>query len=52
MQRFRQMKSLQNFASLHASIHNHFNQDRHLVDRKTFKASRSAALVEWQILVV
>jgi putative transposase len=31
---FRQMKSLQKFASVHANIHNHFNLDRHLVDRK------------------
>jgi putative transposase len=35
MQRFRRMKSLQKFASVHASFHNHFNQDRHLVDRQT-----------------
>jgi len=51
MLRFRQMKSLQKFASVHANIHNHFNQDRHLVDRQTFKAARSAALAEWQNLV-
>ncbi len=50
MLRFRQMKSLQKFASVHASIHNHFNSERHLVDRETFKARRSAALAEWQIL--
>lgn len=31
MLRFRQMKSLQKFASLHGSIHNHFSQERHLV---------------------
>lgn len=48
MQRFRQMKSLQKFASVHASVHNHFNQERHLVDRQTYKNRRSAALVEWQ----
>ena len=51
MLRFRQMKSLQKFASVHASIHNHFNQDRHLVDRQTYKAARSTALAEWQNLV-
>jgi len=34
MQRFRRMKSLQKFASLHASLHNHFSQERHLVDRQ------------------
>lgn len=50
MQRFRQMKSLQKFASVHASLHNHFNQERHLVDRQTFKARRLAALAEWQNL--
>ena len=50
MLRFRQMKSLQKFASVHASIHNHFNSERHLVDRETFKARRSAALTEWKIL--
>ncbi len=48
MLRFRQMKSLQKFASVHANIHNHFNQDRHLIDRQTYKENRSAALTEWQ----
>ena len=51
-QRFRQMKSLQKFASVHANIHNHFNSQRHLVDRQTFKESRSAAFAEWQNLAV
>lgn len=51
MLRFRQMKSLQNFASVHASLHNHFNAERHLVDRQTLRERRSAALVEWQSLV-
>ena len=51
MLRFRQMKLLQKFASLHANIHNHFNSQRHLVDRQTYKTARSAALTEWQTLV-
>ena len=51
MLRFRRMKSLQKFASLHGSIHNHFNQERHLTDRETYKARRSAALAEWQSLI-
>lgn len=51
MLRFRQMKSLQKFASVHANIHNHFNAQRHLIDRQTYKASRSAALAEWQNLM-
>ena len=37
MQRFRRMKSLQKFASVHANIHNHFTSQRHLIDRQTFK---------------
>ena len=50
MLRFRQMRSLQKFASVHANVHNHFNLERHLVDRQTFKQRRSAALAEWQVL--
>ncbi len=46
MLRFRQMKSLQKFASVHASFHNHFNSERHLVDRQTYKERRYAALAE------
>lgn len=48
MLRFRQMKTLQKFANVHAKIHNHFNFERHLVDRKTYKERRSAAQAEWQ----
>jgi len=44
------MKSLQKFASVHASLHNHFNSERHLVDRKTYKERRSAAWSEWKNL--
>ena len=50
MLRFRQMKTLQKFASIHANVHNHFNQERHLVDRQTYKAARSVALAEWHSL--
>ena len=42
--------SRQSFASVHASFHNHFNSERHLVDRQTYKACRSAAFAEWQNL--
>jgi putative transposase len=51
MPRFRQMKSLQNFASVHANVYNHFNLERHLVDRQTYKTRRLAALAEWQLLM-
>ena len=50
MLRFRQMKTLQKFASVHANVHNHFNLERHLIDRQTYKGRRSAALAEWKIL--
>jgi putative transposase len=48
MQRFRRMRSLQKFASVHASVYNHFNQERGLSSRDKFKASRAAALAEWR----
>ena len=50
MLRFRQTKTLQKFVSVHASFYNHFNSERHLIDRQTYKSRRSAALVEWQNL--
>ena len=52
MSQFRDIKTLQKFASTHASIHNHFNHDRHLNRRETFKEARSAALAEWRQLAV
>jgi putative transposase len=34
MQCFRSMKTLQKFSSVHAQVHNLFNQERHLVTRR------------------
>ena len=51
MLKFRRMQTLQKFASVHANIQNHFNHERHLVDRQTYKTYRSAALAEWQNIV-
>jgi len=48
MLRFRQTRTLQKFASVHASVHNHFNQERHLYSRANFKLNRGAALAEWR----
>ncbi len=48
MLRFRRMRSLQKFASIHASVTNHFNQERSLSSRPLFKANRAAALAEWR----
>ena len=50
MARFRDIKTLQKLASVHASIHNHFSHQRHLNRRDIFKQARAAALVEWQQL--
>ena len=51
MIRFRRMKTLQKFASVHARVHNHFNQERHLIGQKIYKESRSAALAEWRSIM-
>ncbi len=48
MARFRDIKTLQKFAFAHASIHNHFNHNRHLNSRDLFKQNRSAALAAWR----
>jgi putative transposase len=48
MLRFRRMRSLQKFASVHASVSNHFNQERSLSSRSIFKQNRAAALAEWR----
>jgi len=50
MAKFRSAKSLQKFAAIHASVHNHFNQERHLYRRHLFKKNRPAALSEWRML--
>lgn len=52
MLRFRRMRSLQKFVAVHASICNHFNQERHLCTRHNFKANRAAALAEWRKICV
>ena len=48
MARFRNVKTLQKLASVHASLHNHFNHQRHLSRRDIFKQARAAALAEWR----
>ncbi|SFK83155.1 putative transposase [Celeribacter marinus] len=50
MIRFRRMRTLQKFVSVHSSVHNHFNQERHLYSRENFKLNRAAALAEWRQL--
>ena len=47
MQRFKTVAALQKFTSYHSQIYNHFNHERHLQTRQTYKQKRSAALIEW-----
>jgi putative transposase len=44
------MLNLQENVAVHASIHNHFNQERHPYSRENFKLNRAAALAEWRQL--
>ena len=48
MLRFRRMRTLQKFASVHASGHNHFPTERNLLNCRAYMQSRAAALAEWR----
>jgi putative transposase len=49
MHRFRRTSTLQKFTSVHAALHNHFNLERHLVDRNTDRAkSRRPPMLAWR----
>ncbi len=50
MSKFRDVKTLQKFAAVHASVHNPFNIERHLTTREIFKRNRTCALDEWRQL--
>ena len=51
MERFRRMKTLQKFAAVQGTVHNHFNQERHLISRDLYRERRSAALAEWRTVM-
>ena len=51
MLRFRRMQTLQKFVSVHGSVYNHFNLERQLTNRQTYKRNRSAAMAAWQLLM-
>jgi putative transposase len=38
-------------AEVVAKFRNRFKQERHLIDRQTYKERRSAALAEWQAVI-
>ena len=50
MSKFRDVKTLQKFTSIQASIHNHFKLERHSTPRETFKQNRAAAMAGWRQL--
>jgi putative transposase len=50
MHRFRSSMTLQKFSSIHAHVHNQFNQERHLVTTQVYKQRRSDALAGWRAL--
>ena len=47
MQLFKTAATLQRFVSYHSQIYNHFNHERHLQNRQTYKQKRATALREW-----
>ena len=51
MLRFRRMHTRQKFSSVHASVHNHFNHERHLISRQDYKTQRTAALADWRAVM-
>ena len=51
MQRFRRMRSLQMFVSVHTSVTNHFSLECSLISRAHFKLNRSAVLAKWRQLL-
>jgi transposase-like protein len=48
MQRFKSPGSAQQFLSIHSSVYNLFNTQRHLISRKTLRQFRDAAMLEWR----
>jgi transposase-like protein len=48
--KFRSANSLQKFASIHSSIQNHFNHERHLNNREILELKREIAHADWRQL--
>ncbi len=51
MKFFRSAAALQLFASIQGDFYNHFNHERHLNNRATFKNMRQNAITEWRSLL-
>jgi putative transposase len=41
------MRSLRTFAAVQATVSNHFNQERNLFSRNSFKLNRAVAGTKW-----
>jgi len=48
MQRFKSAGSTQRFLSVHATVHNTFYLQRHLISRSTLRKFRAEAMAHWQ----
>ena len=48
MQRFKSPGSAQRFLNIHAATYNHFNNERHLINRSHFKKLRADAFSGWK----
>jgi putative transposase len=51
LRRFKSVRSAQQFLSMHATVHNSFNLQRHLISRSTLRRRRAEATVQWQTAV-
>lgn len=49
MQRFKSPGSVQRFVNVHASTYNHFDLQRHLVNRSSFEKSGAGAFSGWKV---
>ncbi|MFT7494446.1 MAG: putative transposase [Alteromonas macleodii] len=47
MQRFKTAAALQKFTGYNAQIYNHFNHERHLKNRQSFKQKFATSFAEW-----
>jgi len=48
---FRKLATLEKFSAVHGQLYNHFNGERHLNNRHTYKKDHSIAQAEWRLLV-
>jgi len=48
MKRFKSPGSAQRFLSIHATVYNVFNFQRHLISRQTLRSFRTQAMLTWR----